>query len=123
MILGTVNSEHEIMFSLPILDSRGNEHQIEAILDTGFNGSLTLPPTTILQLGLAYRSRTLAEMADGTIGRLDVFAATIMWDRVVKSIAVESLDTSPLLGMSLLVNFDLQVRVTAGSLARLTAVP
>ncbi len=122
MILGTVNSEHEILFSVPILDSRGNEHQIEALLDTGFNGSLTLPPATILQLGLTYRSRTLAVMADRSVGRLNVYAATSIWDGMVKPITVEVLDASPLLGMALLVNFDLQVRVVAGSLARLSAV-
>jgi clan AA aspartic protease len=123
MILGTVNPEHEILFNVHILDSHGNEHEVEAVLDTGFNGSLTLPPATISQLGLPYRSRTSAVLADGTVGRLNAHAATVIWDGVVRSITIEALDTNPLLGMSLLVNFDLQVRVMAGSLARLTAVP
>lgn len=122
MILGTVNSEHEILFAVPILDSHGNENDVEAVLDTGFNGALTLPPATIVRLGLPYRSWTLAQLADGTVGRLNVYAATLIWDRAVRQITVEALDASPLLGMALLVNFELQVRVVAGSLARLSAV-
>src|SRR5205814_514266 len=111
-----------IVFSVPILDSRGNQHEIEAVLDTGFNGSLTLPPAKILELGLPYRSQSSAVLADGSVGRLSVYSATAIWDGMPKPITVESLDTSPLLGMALLINFDLQVRVAVGSLARLTAV-
>jgi clan AA aspartic protease len=122
MILGAVNLEHEIVFSVPIRDSSGAAREVEAVLDTGFNGSLTLPPATILQLGLTYRSRTSAVLADGSVGRLSVYSATVVWDGLPRQITVESLDTSPLLGMALLINFDLQVRVAAGSLARLTAV-
>lgn len=44
MITGTVNGRLEIVIRLPVRDSAEQEQEVEAILDTGFTGSLTLPP-------------------------------------------------------------------------------
>ena len=52
MILGVVNAHSEATIRLPVRDAVGHEHEIEAVLDTGFNGSLTLPPALIAALGL-----------------------------------------------------------------------
>jgi predicted aspartyl protease len=52
MIIGVVNAHTEATIPLPMRAADGREQEIEAILDTGFNGSLTLPPTMIASLGL-----------------------------------------------------------------------
>lgn len=44
MITGVVNAHHEATIRLPLQAAGGRNQDIEAILDTGFNGSLTLPP-------------------------------------------------------------------------------
>jgi predicted aspartyl protease len=45
--------------SLTVLDQRGQAQEIQAVIDTGFNGYLTLPDTAINALGLSYHSRTI----------------------------------------------------------------
>ena len=43
MMTGVVNAALEASLRLSVEDTRGHVHQVEAILDTGFNGFLTLP--------------------------------------------------------------------------------
>lgn len=56
MISGEVNAQAEAIIRLTVWASDGREQEIEAVLDTGFNGSLTLPPAVIEPLGLPWRT-------------------------------------------------------------------
>jgi predicted aspartyl protease len=122
MITGTVNARHEILIRLPVRDTTGTDQDIGTILDTGFNGALTLPPALIASLGLAWRSRTTAVLANGSIEQFDLYAATV-WDGVPRSILVQAIDTAPLLGMALLAGYDLRIRVAAGGSVEIEAIP
>jgi predicted aspartyl protease len=50
MITGIVNEEFEPIISISLYDSDGNVYTQDAIVDTGFNGWLSLPPDLISQL-------------------------------------------------------------------------
>jgi predicted aspartyl protease len=54
MIKGRVNAHREALVSLPLRGAQGEEHAIEAVIDTGYNGFLTLPPALIEQMGLPF---------------------------------------------------------------------
>jgi predicted aspartyl protease len=86
MITGAVNARHEIVIRLPLRNSAGQEQEVETILDTGFNGSLTLPPVLIAILGLSWRSRASAMLANGNIEEFDIYSATVVWDGVPRPI-------------------------------------
>jgi clan AA aspartic protease len=123
MITGTVNGRFEIVIKLPVPDSAGQEHEVEAILDTGFNGSLTLPPSLIGSLGLSWRSRTSAILANGQVEQFDVYVATVIWDGVPRLILVQAINNPPLLGMALLAGYDLRARLIVGGSVQVEAVP
>ena len=72
MIIGVVNAQTEAIIRLPVRAADGREQEIEAILDTGFNGSLTLPPAVIASLGLQWRTRGLVMLANGTEDHCDI---------------------------------------------------
>jgi hypothetical protein len=57
MITGTVNADFEPIISLSIRGSDGNIYPHNAIVDTGFNGWLSLPPEFIAQLNLKWKSQ------------------------------------------------------------------
>jgi clan AA aspartic protease len=92
----------------------GQEREIEAILDTGFSGSMTLPPSVIAALGLPFRSRGRAILADGSTTEFDIHAATIVWDGEPRNILVEAADTDPLIGMGLLYGHDIHIQAVDG---------
>ncbi len=123
MITGTVNARPEILIRLAVRDAAGVEQQIDTILDTGFNGALTLPPGLIASIGLTWRSRGNAILADGSVQQFDIYAATVIWDGVPRQILIQAIDTAPLLGMALLVGYDLRVRVAVGGSVRIEAIP
>jgi predicted aspartyl protease len=44
MIIGLVNQYHEATIRLVVRGPHGREHEIEAVIDTGFNGLLSCLP-------------------------------------------------------------------------------
>jgi clan AA aspartic protease len=114
MIIGVVNAHTEVTIRLPVRAADGRAQEIEVILDTGFNGSLTLPPAMIASLGLQWRTRGLVMLANGTEDHCDIYAATIIWDGRPRNILVEAADTDPLVGMALLYGHDLHMQVVEG---------
>ena len=123
MISGTVNARHEIRIQVPVRDAAGQEQQVEAVLDTGFNGSLTLPSGLIANLGLPWRARGNAVLASGNVEQFDIYAATVVWDGTPRRILVQAIDTAPLLGMALLAGHDLRARVTDGGSVQIEPIP
>jgi len=123
MITGIVNAHYEATIPLPVRDANGREQEIEAILDTGFDGSLTLPPDIIAALGLPWRTRGLVVLANGTEDQCDIYAATILWDGIPRNILIEAADTDPLVGMALLRGYDVRMRVVKGGSVIIEALP
>ncbi len=55
MMTGRVNTDLEAVIPMTIYDRNGDIHPQEAIIDTGFNGWLSLPPDLINQLNLQWK--------------------------------------------------------------------
>jgi predicted aspartyl protease len=66
MIIGAVNTDYEAVIRLFVQGPTGPAHEIDTIIDTGFNGFLTLPPALVAALGLMRRSRGRALLANGS---------------------------------------------------------
>ena len=96
---------------------------IEAVLDTGFNGSLTLPPALIASLRLPWLTKEEVELADGRAEWVDVYRGTVVWDGSDRQIEIERIDGPILLGMALLTGYDLRVRVVVGGAVEIEAIP
>ena len=102
MIKGSVNAELEVVVRLTVRGPYGERTRIETIVDTGYDGSLSLPPDAISELGLPWCRRDEAFLADGSICIFDVYEATVIWNRRRLIVPVDGADTSPLLGTALL---------------------
>lgn len=115
MMTGTVNAILQPLLRLTVLDTAGQPHDGETVFDTGFNGSLTLPPVLIVTLGLPWLCRQQGQLADGAILTFDVRVATVDWNGAKRQLAVEATDAQPLAGMSLMLGSELRVQVAAGA--------
>ena len=80
MIMGIVTVAREAVISLTVRGPNGQEQEIEAVIDTGFNGSLTLPLAIITTLGIPWRRRGRALLADGNESVFEIYEATVIWD-------------------------------------------
>jgi clan AA aspartic protease len=66
MMLGFVNADYEAKINLIVRGPKQQEQEIEGVVDTGFDGWLTLPATIISSLTLPFRRRGRAVLADGS---------------------------------------------------------
>lgn len=114
MIAGTVNDQLQAIIPLQLRDSAGNLHFVDAVVDSGFNGFLTLPSIFIARLGLPWIARQQGLTADGGVHTFEVYATTLNWEGVERQVETEIVESDPLVGMALLGGHDLQIRVEVG---------
>jgi len=114
MITGTVNADYEAVIRLFVQGPAELAHEVDAIIDTGFNGFLTLPPALVTALGLMRRSRGRALLANGSEELFDIYGVTVLWDGQQRYVEADAVDTTPLVGMSLLDGYDLHIQVADG---------
>lgn len=119
MISGRVTNRREAVVPLIFLTSSGHEEML-AVIDTGFNGWLTLPAETIAAWGLEWDARGRAVLADGTEITFDRYRALLVWDGQPLAIYVASADSAPLLGMSLLEGYELNIQARVGGSVTIT---
>ena len=114
MIRGQVNNDLEPWIEIDLEDQFGQCHRIPALLDTGFNGFLTLPSAWLLDMGLQRSGQARVTLADGSETLSDVFIAKAILDGQPLTIDVEAADTDPLVGMALLRGYDVRLRIVPG---------
>ena len=114
MITGVVNSDYEAIIRLTIRGPTEREQEIDAIIDTGFNGFLTLPPPGIAELELIRLSRGRALLANGSEELFDIYGVTVLWEDQPRYVEADAVDTTPLVGMSLLDGYGLTIHVAQG---------
>lgn len=114
MIEGAVNASYEAIITLPVRGPTGQTREIEAVVDTGYNGYLTLPPMLIAELELPFQSEGQATLANGSVEYFDVYGVTALWDGQPRLVDADEADTTPLIGMALMDGHSLYVEITDG---------
>jgi clan AA aspartic protease len=110
VITGTVQAR-EGRIRLRVRGSRRQEREIDAVIDTGYTASLSLPPSLIASLGLRWKSSGRGLLADGSECLIDIYLAQVLWDGNERRVLVDEADTDPLIGMALLRGYELNMQV------------
>ena len=123
MMTGIVNVDLEAVLRLSVGDGAGHSHDVEAVIDTGFNGFLTLPPALVAALALPWLCRQQGQLADGSFQAFDVYVAKVDWDGQPRNVEVEAADAQPLIGMALMQGSELRVHVMPGGPVTIAGQP
>lgn len=115
MMQGYVNESDEAILSV-VVKSGTKLKSVNAVIDTGFTGFLSLPSAMIAELELSWSYRDRATLGDGSETLFDIYEAIVIWDGQFQEIEINSANTEPLLGMRTLRGYRLQVDAVAGGL-------
>jgi clan AA aspartic protease len=123
VIRGVVNARHEAVVRLRVRGPGGAELDFEALIDTGFTGSLTLPSAAVTALGLVRQSGGSVALGDGSVRHFDVYAAEVEWDGNWRPVLVSAIGDEILVGMRLLAGHELRVAVVPGGPVEISPIP
>ena len=107
MITGRVNADYEAIVVVNLQGHTGETRLLEAVVDTGFSGFLTVTPAIVAELALPFLMMGRAILADGSEAQFPVHSGVVVWDGQTVSVDVEAADTTPLIGMRLMEGFRL----------------
>jgi clan AA aspartic protease len=93
-----VSPDREAVLRLILPGSAGEQVETTAVVDTGFDGWLTLPPDVISRLGLEWKRFGRAVLADNSTTLFSIYEGLVEWDGQAVSIPVDEVDGTPLVG-------------------------
>ena len=114
MIEGAVNDAYEAVVALSLQGPEGQTQEIEAVIDTGYSGFLTLPAALVTELGLPFAYLGQALLANDDEVTFDVHDVTVLWDNQPRHIKADATGSTPLMGMAMLDNYNLNIEVVSG---------
>jgi clan AA aspartic protease len=122
MITGVVNVNGEAIVRIVVGDLGKQRVVVDAIIDTGYTGFLTLPPSTIAALNLPWRGSEEGILGDGSTQRFDVYSATVIWDGEFRTIKINESNTSSLMGVGLLYGYEVCIKIINSGMVTIKAL-
>lgn len=113
MISGEVRNR-EAIIQLEVAGFGQLSRRLTTIIDTGFDGHLTLPTSSIEALRLPFAGYRRGTLADGTTTRLGVYMGRVVWHGQHLEVLALQAEGEPLVGMSLLEGSQLTIEVGDG---------
>ena len=114
MIAGKVTERREAVIDLWVVGQNQRKLRIEAAIDTGFNGYLTLPKATVNSLALQPAGNRIATLGDGNTVILEVYLAVVIWNDQEREVLALQAEGGALVGMSLLYGNRVTITVLDG---------
>ncbi len=93
--------------------------RVQAVVDTGFTQHLTLPVGAISTLNLEFAFKEKLTMANDEPINTDVYTASIDWGGRKRQVEIHATEGDPLIGMAMLRDHDLHVRVVPDGLVNI----
>lgn len=122
MMQGFVNQSCEAIIPIVVGHGDAPKQMVEAVIDTGFTGFLSLPLSTIESMGLPWIFNDAATLGDGSEVIFEMYRATVIWDGQFQIVDVAASEAEPLVGMSLLYGFKLEVEAVEGGIVTIKSL-
>ncbi len=122
MMQGIVDQNCEATIRLVVGNLDSQRQMIDAVIDTGFTGFLTLPSSVLADLNLRAYRREEGILGNGSTCIFDVYRGLVIWDGELRRIGINESDTEPLVGMGLLYGYRMQLDVIEGGTVTIQAL-
>jgi len=119
VIEGRINNRYEPVVTITVVSPTGESRELEAVVDTGFNGFVILPPDLVQELDLPFLNSSQAFLADDREINVQVHQATLTWDGVSRRVRATASGTTALVGMQLMTDHRLEMDIRIGGAVRI----
>ncbi|BAZ10538.1 hypothetical protein NIES4071_23610 [Calothrix sp. NIES-4071] len=99
------------------------DFSLNFVIDTGFNGYLTLPPQAVRAMSLPPSASIPGTLADGSQVSFSIHLTTIVWDNVEKIVPILASGNKPLLGTAMMQGYHLEIDFEDNGLVSLEKIP
>lgn len=115
-----MNEYRQPMVEFAVRGPTGRSERVEFIVDTGFDGELTLHSAVVAELQLPSIGVARAILADGRETVFQVCEASVVWDNAHRTVVVDVSDTVALVGTALLAGSALWLEMIPGGAVQIT---
>jgi clan AA aspartic protease len=124
MMTGNVNSKLQPTISLSLIAPDGTEFELDALIDTGFSGDITLPIETIRQMGLTFYVQDVHTIGNNQDAAFNVYTgAKVYWHQKDVDVLVMEVEGESYMGMELLEGSSLFVEAKPNGKVRVRELP
>lgn len=110
MMQGFVNQSCEAIIPVVVGHSKARQQMVQAVIDTGFTGFLSLPSSLIESLELPWIFRDSATLGDGSEVLFDMYRASVIWHGQYQVVDVAASEAEPLVGMGLIMDLSFKLK-------------
>lgn len=101
MITGVVTGARQAVVPLVLSASDQSTVEVEAVIDTGYNGFVTAPVELIERVGMPLLGRVRAALGDSSKVPMAAYEATVLWGEEEHQVVVLAAEGVPLIGMAM----------------------
>ncbi len=123
MITGIVNPVLEATILLQVMGAQGQVLDITVVIDTGYNGALSLPQALVSALSLPQAASREVTLGDASRKVFAFYTAEVLWDGVRRKVRILCVEGDPLLGTALLDGYKLVADFVSGGAVVIEALP
>ena len=120
MIVGMVGASLIPTVILEIKGEAGQSVTVDVLVDTGFNGYLTLPLDVLQRLQAPSYDKVYAVLADGSEIVAARYLVRVVWDGTEMIIGADEAEGLPLIGMELMLDYTVSVEAWNGGQVTIT---
>jgi clan AA aspartic protease len=120
---GVLSAELEPLIKITLVGVAAQVREIEAAIDTGFNGHLSLPVERIESLGWLQRGEETAIFGDGRDVPMDMYRGIVLWRGNPRLIFAMAAPVTPVIGTGLLQGNRLEIEFKRGGSVNITPLP
>jgi len=117
---GTVSPELELTVRLTLVGVNNREEEIDAQIDTGFNGDLSLPKLLLDSLRWPYKHEQGVELGDASKTTVKIYREIVLWNHNPRLVSVVAAESTPFIGTAMLSGNELKVEFKRGGKISIT---
>ena len=123
MITGKVNPAMEATIPVEVMGAQGQSLDVTVVIDTGYNGGLSLPMAIVDALSLPQAASREVTLGDASRKVFAFYNAEVLWNGQRRKVRVLCVEGDPLLGTALLRGYKLEADFVEGGSVVVEALP